>query len=115
MDSGRSCDGRWRKLHARGGGADGPPRLKLSVETAGDNDEVLLSPSGHQRDGHDHDHNNDPPARYYCSSPVSLSSSGFGSGGRCRGHDRDNVLSSSVDSEWSIGSIDETAAREVNR
>lgn len=113
-DSGGSCDGRWRKLHARGGGVDGPPRLKLSVETAGDNDDVLLSPSGHQG-GEDED--DDAPARFYCSSPVSLSlslssSSRLGSGGR-RDRGRDNVLTSSVDSEWSMGSIDETAAREV--
>eukprot|EP00752_Nemacystus_decipiens_P001359 g1348.t1 len=107
FDSG-GCDGRWRKLHARGGGADGPPRLKLSVEAAGDNDEVLMSPSGLQGDDHD------PPTRRYCSSPVSLSSSRLGSGGRRGGRDRDNVLASSVDSDWSMGSIDETAARELD-
>eukprot|EP00903_Cladosiphon_okamuranus_P019114 g17586.t2 len=104
-----SCDGRWRKLHARGGGASGPPRLKLSVETAGDNDEVLLSPSGHQAGEHHRDR--DPPARYYCSSPLCLSSA-MRIGGRLA-RDRDNVLTSSVDSEWSMGSIDETTAREL--
>ncbi|CAN0129238.1 unnamed protein product, partial [Hapterophycus canaliculatus] len=96
--------GRWRKLHARGGGgSQGAPRLKLSVETAalaaGEDDEVLLSPSCH------HAGIDLPP--YSCSSPVSLSVV-RGITGRVR----DDELNSSVDSAWSMGSIDETAARE---
>ncbi len=111
-------DGRWRKLHARGGGgAEGPPKLKLSVEAAaavaaGDHDDVLLSPSCHRHQ------EGVPPAHSYCSSPVSLSlslglESGGGGGGRGRGRARDNVLVSSMDSVWSMGSIDEADAREV--
>ncbi|CAM9353312.1 unnamed protein product [Ectocarpus sp. 6 AP-2014] len=110
-DSGGSVDGRWRKLQARsGGGSAGPPRLKLSVESAvaaaGEDDEVLLSPCCHGPV--------DLPA--FCASPVLVPSSGVrsgGGGGRpLRGGAEENVLTSSVDSAWSMGSIDETAARE---
>ncbi|CAN0070551.1 unnamed protein product [Ectocarpus sp. 8 AP-2014] len=115
-DSGGSVDGRWRKLQARGGGGSaGPPRLKLSVESAvaaaGEDDEVLLSPCCHGPV--------DLPA--FCASPVLVPSSGVrgggggGGGGRpLRGGAEENVLTSSVDSAWSMGSIDETAAREVS-
>lgn len=111
-DSVGSVDGRWRKLQARGGGGSaGPPRLKLSVESAvaaaGEDDEVLLSPCCHGQV--------DLPA--FCPSPVLVSSgarNGRGGGGRpLRGGAEENVLTSSVDSTWSMGSIDESAAREV--
>ncbi|CBN76466.1 hypothetical protein Esi_0000_0052 [Ectocarpus siliculosus] len=111
-DSGGSVGGRWRKLQARGGGGSaGPPRLKLSVESAvaaaGEDDEVLLSPCCHGPV--------DLPA--FCASPILVPSSGVrsggGGGGRpLRGGAEENVLTSSVDSAWSMGSIDETAARE---